>query len=167
MKISPKLFCLTLLCLLMLSLYFISVKETTAQTEQATSLQAANDAVNQAFNAVLDAEKSGANVTDLLTQINNAQNILAQSENHYRIGDTNAATAEADSVLPITQQVINSAKDAEQNAIVSSQNAFWITIALTLVGIFLFVLVLFLIWRLVKQHYIKGLSEAKPEVVNQ
>ena len=61
-----------------------------AQTDQAGSkLQAANDAVNQAFNAVLDAEKAGANVTDLMAQINVAESILTQTENSYRTENTN------------------------------------------------------------------------------
>ena len=138
-----------------------------AQTDQAWSkLQAANNAVGQAFNAVLDAEKAGANVTDLLAQINTAEGILAQAENSYRTGNTNTAANQADSVLPIAQQVTFDAQNAKQTAIVSSQNAFWSTIALTVIGVFVFVLVLFLVWRLFKRRYIKNLSEAKPELVS-
>lgn len=88
-----------LLIILALSVCFLSVQQATGQTDQATSkLQAANDAVNRAFNEVLDAEKAGANVTDLLAQINVAESNLAQAENSYRT--------------------------AKQTAIVSSQNAF-------------------------------------------
>jgi hypothetical protein len=75
-----------------------------AQTDQtASKLQAANAAVEQAFNAVLDAEKAGANVTDLLAQLNVAAGIYAEAENSYRTGDSNTAAAQADSVLPIAQ----------------------------------------------------------------
>jgi hypothetical protein len=90
-------------------------------------LQLANDAVDQAFNAVLDAEKAGANVTGLLVQINTAQGILAQAENSYRTGNANTAANLADSVLPIAQQVKLDAQSAKQTAIVSEQNAFWST----------------------------------------
>jgi len=42
-----------------------------AQTDQtASKLQAANSAIGQSFNTVLDAEKAGANVTGLLVQLN-------------------------------------------------------------------------------------------------
>jgi cytochrome bd-type quinol oxidase subunit 1 len=162
-----KLSSITLLTILMLSTCLLGVYPTIAQTDQATSkLQAANTAVNQAFKAVLDAEAAGANVTDLLAQINTAEGILAQAENSYRTGDTNTASIQADSVLPITQQVTLDAQKAKQNAIVSIQNAFWSTIVLTAIGIFVFVLVLFLVWRWFKRRYIKNLSEAKPEVVD-
>ena len=138
-----------------------------AQTDQtAPKLQASTIAVNQAFNAVLDAEKAGANVTDLLAQINIAQEILAQAENLYRTGNTNSSAVQADSVLPITQQVTLDAQSAKQNAIISTQNAFWTTIALTIVGIIVFILVLFLVWRRVKRNYVERLSDAKPELVS-
>ena len=134
-----KLSSITLLALLMLSTCLLGVYPTIAQTDQtASKLQAANTAVNQAFNAVLDAEKAGANVTDLLAQINTAEGILAQAENSYRTGDSNTAATQADSVLPIAQQVTIDAQNAKQNAIVSSQNTFWSTIALTVIGIVIF-----------------------------
>ena len=139
-----------------------------AQTDQTESkLQAANIAVEQAFNAVWGAEKAGANVTGLLVQLNVAAGVLAEAENSYRTGDSNTAAVQADSVLPIAQEVTASAQDAKQTALVSGQNAFWFTIAFTVIGSFVFVLVLFLVWRWFKRSYIKGLSEAKPEVNSQ
>jgi hypothetical protein len=159
---------LTLLVTLVLCTCLLGVYPSSAQTEQATSkLQAANTAVTQAFNAVLDAETTGANVTVLLTQINTAQDILAQAENSYRTSDFNTAATQADNVLPITKQVTLDAQNAKQNAMVSSQNSFWFTISLTVIGIFVFALVLFLVWRRFKAKYIERLSELKPEVVNQ
>jgi CHASE3 domain sensor protein len=139
-----------------------------AQTDQtASKLQAANSAVEQAFNAVLDAEKAGANVTGLLGQLNVAAGVLAQAENSYRTGDSNTAAVQADSVLPIAQEVTTAAQDAKQTALVSGQNAFWSTIAFTVIGAFVFVLALFLVWRRFKRSYINSLSEAKPEVNSQ
>ena len=127
-------------------------------------IQAADTAVEQAFNAVFDAEKTGAIVTDLLSQLNNAARILAQAENSYRTGDSNKAAAQADSVLPIAQKVTVAAQDAKQTALVSGQNAFWSAIAFTEVGAFVFVLGLFLVWRRFKRRYTKSFSDAKPEV---
>jgi hypothetical protein len=137
-----------------------------AQTDQtASKLQAANTAVERAFNAVLDAEKAGANVTGLLAQLNVAAGVLAQAENSFRTGDFNTSAVQADNVLPIAQEVTNSAQDAKQTALVSGQNAFWFTIAFTEVGASVFVLVLFLVWRRFKRGYIKKLPGLKPEVV--
>ena len=167
MNVNNKHFIIILFVILTLSVCFLSVQQATAQTDSATSkLQAANTAVDQAFNAVLDAEKAGANVTDLLAQLNTAQGLLAQAENSDRTGDINTAATQADSVLPIAQQVTNEAQDAKQTAIVSERNGFWSTIALTVIGVFVFVLVLFLVWRRFRRNYIERLSEAKPELVS-
>jgi len=136
-----------------------------AQTDQtALKLQAATNDVNSAFNAVLAAEKAGANVTSLLVQLNAAASDLAQAENSYQAGESNTAGAQADSVLPIAQQVTVSAQHAEQTALVSGQNAFWSTIAFTVIGSFVFVLVLFLVWRWFKGGYMEKLLGSKPEV---
>ena len=135
--------------------------------KHASNLQAANTAIEQAFNAVYDAEKAGANVTGLLAQLNAAEADLAQAENSYRTGDSNTAVAQANSVLPIAQEVTTAAQNAKQTATVSGQNAFWSTIAFTVIGAFVFVLALFLVWRRFKRSYIKSLSEAKPEVNSQ
>jgi hypothetical protein len=157
-----------LLALLILSICFLGLNTAFAQTNQADSkLQAANNSVNQAFNAVLDAEKAGATVTDLLAQLNTAADILAQAENSYRAGDINASIAKANSLLPITQEIANNAQVLKQSAIVNTQNNFWSTIIFTVVIAVVFVLVLFFVWRWFKRNYMKRLSESKPEVTDQ
>jgi len=146
---------------------FVGLHFVVGQTDDVSSkLQAANAAVDQAFSSVLAAEKAGANVTSLLVQLNEAAGILAQAENTYRTGDSNTAASQADSVLPIAQQVTTAAQDAKQTATVSGQNAFWSTIAFSVIGASVFVLALFMVWRQFRRRYVKNLSEAKPEVVN-
>ena len=168
MSTQCKLSSISLLALLLLSMCFVSLNTAFAQTNQANSkLQEANIAVNQAFNAILDAEKAGANITTLLAQLNDVNTVLAQAENSYRTGDSNVAVTQADSVLPIAQQVNTSAQEAKQAALVSNKNSFWSTIAFTAIAAVMFVLALFLVWRHFKRRYINSLSEAKPEVVSQ
>jgi len=136
-----------------------------AQTGQTASrLQSANTAINGAFNAILGAEKAGANVTGLMVQLNVAADDLAQAENFYRIGDTNAAAAQSDKVLPIAQEVTTAAQAAKQNALVSGQYDFWLTIAFSVIGTLLLVLVLLRVWRRFKRGYMTKLPELKPEV---
>jgi LPXTG-motif cell wall-anchored protein len=138
-----------------------------AQTDPASSkLQAAIETVDQAFNAISDAERAGANVTDLLVQINAAQGLLAEAENAFRTGDSNAAANLADSVFPIAQSVVVTAQDAKQDALNSNQTNVISTIVLTVVGVIVFVLVLLFVWRRFKQNYINKLLKTKPEVVS-
>jgi hypothetical protein len=160
-----KLFAVTLFIFLALGSCFSSEHYVFAQTNQiASQLQTVNTAVQQAFNAVLAAEKAGANVTGLLIQLNVAAGDLAQAENSYRAGDFNAAVVQEDNAIPIAQQVTVLAQDAKQTAIVSGQNAFWSTISFTIIGAFVFVLALFLVWRHFKRGYMDKLLGSKPEV---
>ena len=166
MSARCKLSTIGLLTILMVSVIFFGVNTAFAQTNQADSkLQAANDAINQALNAVLDAESAGANVTDLLAQLNYAMGILAQAENSHRTGQFSIAAVQADNVLPISQLVTSYAQVAKQTALGSSQITFWSSIASTVLGAFVFVLVLFLAWGWFKGRYNKSLFEAKPKVV--
>ncbi len=139
-----------------------------AQTDQTSSrLQAANNAVGQAFNAVLAAEKAGANITSLVNQLNEANSLLAQAENAYKAGDSTTAAKDVDAVLPIAQQVTTAAQTAKETASTSKQTSFLSTITITAIAAVVFVLALLIVWRLFKRNYIKGLSEAKPEVNTQ
>jgi len=154
------------LAFLALAPCFCAVRSVFAETDQAGSqLQAANNAVEQAFNAVFDAEKAGANVTSLLDQYNDAAYLLAQAENAYRTGDNNTAANKADAVLLIAQQVTTAAQTAKETAPTLAQTFFWSTI--TVIYAIEFVLVLFLVWRRSKRRYINNLSQAKPEVNSQ
>jgi hypothetical protein len=145
---------------------FYSGRYVFAQSDQASlKLQAANIAVGQAFDAVLVAERAGANVTGLLTQLDFAGSVLARAENSYRSGDLDAAAVQADRVLPIAQAVTISAQGATQTASVSGTNSFWLTIAFTVIGGSVFVLALFLVWGRFKRGYLKKLFGSKPEVI--
>ena len=85
MSIRLKIFGSSLLVITVLCMCLSGMNTALAQTSQADSkLQEANASVNQAFNSVLDAEKAGANVTDILVQLNAAAGTLAKAENSYR-----------------------------------------------------------------------------------
>ena len=168
MIVRHKFSSITLLVLLMLSLFFLSIAPVDAQTTPTESkLEAAKAAVELAFGAVLDAEEAGANVTDLMFRLNYITELLAKAENSYRTGNTNQAFAQASNVLPNAQQITNDAKEAKQTTAINSENAFLSTITLAVIGVFMFILVLSLIWQWFKQYYIERISKAKPEVVEQ
>ena len=163
--INNKLSAASLLTILLLSICLVAAQSVAAQTDDVTvKLQAANTAVEQAFNAVSAAEKAGANVTDLLNQLNGATDLLAQAQNAYRIGDNIESLNSANAVLPIAQKVTSQAQAAKESANVTNQNSFWSTIALAIMGSFVFILVLFLVWRRFKRKYINNLTDSKPEV---
>ena len=156
-----------LLVIIMLSSAISGSGFTTAQTDDITTRwEVASSAVEQAFNAVLSAEKAGANVTGLLEQLTAATGLLAQAENSFRNGDKIAAANYAVQVIPIAQQVAGQATTAEESATVANQHVFEFTVTFVVIGSILFILGLFLVWRLFKRRYVNKMLEAKPEVTN-
>jgi CHASE3 domain sensor protein len=156
---------LSAICLLTLLAFgfCLSANSALAQTNNAESeLPAANNAIGQAFNAIKAAEKAGANVTDLIVELNGAAELLTSAENSR---EPDIVAAQADSILSISQDVKTAALEAKQTAIVSNQNAFLSNILLSIISALVFILALFLIWRRLKKRYTQNLLNAKPQVV--
>jgi len=137
-----------------------------AQTDQtASKLQAANSAVGQAFIAVLDAEKAGGNVTQLLAKLNTAGTILAKAQNAVNSESTANITSNVENAIQIANQVKNDALNLRNVSLVKSQNNLWLTYSFSIVGAAVFGISLLIVWRRFKRGFIKKLLGSKPEVV--
>ena len=156
---------ISLLILLIISL-FITVQPAFCQSDDnAQSFKVANDSVNLAFDTVLKAEKAGANVKALLTQLNAAASLIAQAENSYRSGDTSSLDINIDQAVAIARQITAKATTLEQEASTANQNERLISIVLAILGSVILVLALYLLWGVFKSQYTKRILESKPEVV--
>ncbi len=138
-----------------------------AQIDQkSASLQAAESALEQAFNAVLDAEKAGGNVSQFLVKLNTAGVLLAEAQNAYNNGNTANVTFITENVVQIANQVNNDAISLRNDSLVESQNSFWLTYTFSVVGAALFGISMLFVWRRFKRSFIKKLLGSKPEVVD-
>ena len=161
-----KLLSVTLFVFLALASCLYSEHYVFAQTDQtASKLQAANNAIGKAFNAVLDAEKAGGNVTQLLVKLNIAGELLTQAENLYRSGWTANVTSMAGNSALIADQVTNDALSLQNAAADRSQNIFILTLIFSFAGAFIFIIFLMFMWRRFKSSYVKKLLGFKPEGV--
>lgn len=133
---------------MMLSL-FASICLSTAQTDSnRLSLDAANNAVNHTLNDLLDAEKAGVDVTDLVGQLNIAVGFLADAENAERRGDTKAVDTKTDAAVSIARHV---SAVLQQRMLVKVDLVS--VLVLAIIGIILSILVLFVVWRFIKRSY--------------
>jgi hypothetical protein len=159
------LFAVAIMALVVLSSSFCSLSPASAQSGQTLSKpMAAINAVNDAFNAVVAAEKAGANVKVLLDQLNIASNLLAEAEMAYNKGDAELVASKSKLVLPIASQVRNDAVAHMNAGLAASQNAPLITVSLSIWSAAAFVASLFLVWRWLKKRYFENIFDAKPEV---
>jgi hypothetical protein len=126
-----------------------------AQTDTtASKLYAADNAVGQAFSSVLDAEKAGGNVTQLLVKLNSAGVLLAEAQNTYNSGNSANVTSIAENVQQIADQVNLEATNLRNVSLVESKNRFWLTLGFSVVGAVVFGLFLLFIWRRFKRAFI-------------
>jgi hypothetical protein len=132
---------------------------------ESASIETANSSINQAFTNVLAAEKAGGNITQLLTRLNSAGELLAEAENAYQSGNTANVTAKAENARQIADQVNADAIKLRDVSLVESQNNFWLTLAFSVVGAVVFGIILLLVWRRFKRAHLKKLLGLKPEVV--
>ena len=153
MTLRYKLSSLSLLALLLLSACFLDVHAVSAQADQVqTKLQVANDAVNQAFNEIAEAENAGANISALLNQLNYALGLLSEAEISNRTGDKDAVLTKVDCLVPIAQEITNSANKLQQMSVASRLDAMYYTIEITVIIVALFILMLLVTWRLIKNR---------------
>lgn len=114
----------------------------------------------------MSAEKAGANVTNLIDELNVANNLLAQADNAYRTGDNSTAANYALPAFEKAEDVNAAAQTAKTTGLASNAFTFWISFGLTVINIVLFALILLLVWRWLKKRYVKSLSNARPQVIN-
>lgn len=76
----------------------------------------ANENLIGAFTAVVTAEKSGANVTVLTTNLNKALHLLNESQVYYNKGNYSLAITCADNSTKISKDIILSAKELRERA---------------------------------------------------
>jgi hypothetical protein len=155
-----------LLAFLVFVSYFYGERCVFGQTDQiAAKLQEAKSAVGQAFKAVLDAEKAGGNVTQLLTKLDKAGDILADAQNALNSGSTANIASNLENGLQIANQVNSEAINLRNVSILHSQNNFWLTLTFSTVGVILFIISLLLVWRRFKRSNTNKLFSKKPEAV--
>jgi ATP-dependent Zn protease len=129
-------------------------------------IEAANLSINHAFANVLVAESAGGNISDLLTKLNGAGELLTEAKNDYQSGNLVDVNAKADNATIIANQVNTDAVNLTINSKNYSENKLVLTIIFSIVAIILFLAALRLFWRRAKRGYYKKLFGSKPEVVN-
>jgi len=153
------------LVILTFSYYICGENHVFAQTDSsALKLQAANSVVGKAFSSVLEAEKAGGNVTQLLGRLNTAGSLLADAQNAYNSGNTANVTSLVENALQIANGVNGDAVNLRNASLVESQNSFLLTLTFSAVGAVVFVVSLLFIWRRFRRSFIKKLHSMKPEV---
>ena len=157
-----------LLFLLIIMVFSLSLTRlpfyASASDEASSAIDEADDALRRAFEAVLEAERAGANVSGLIVKLDEAGGLLAEAENAYRNGNVSEAASKAKECSGLADRVRDEALTLKGSALAVGQNIFWQNLSITLVGSEVFLIFLFFVWDWFKRFYSKKLMKMKPEV---
>ncbi len=149
---------------LFLSLISTRVFGETEEGAAATRISEAKSAMASAFEAVLEAENVGVNISDFQERLNHFGSLLASAEMLYRNGNYSGAVYYAGSVSGGCEGMKNEAVNlANYVAAERGQMVLW-TVGVSALGFFGVLIGGFLGWGYVKKWYVKELLEMKPEV---
>jgi len=130
------------------------------------TLTEAEDALTSTYESVLEAEEAGANVSDLLDELNLGAEYLAEAYIWHRLGIDENASRFADRSISVVDGIRNEAFELRDEAKRVRENEFAVKIIGSAVGVVVVVISCFLVWRFVKHHYYRRVLKSSPEVVS-
>jgi len=145
---------LTVLFLFLLPVFILRVSASSEETA-ALAITQAEETVASAYEAVLEAEQTRANVSELLDQLNVAGGHLAEAHMLFRLGDFDGAVHFAEISSEIGMDVKNEAEELKIEAYGSWITSLWIRIIGSIVGVIAVVFGTLLAWRVFKRRYFR------------
>jgi len=163
---SPKLF---MLCAILSSLLFsvptvASASASKSEDVATLSIARAEENVSLAYQAVKDAEGARANISGLLSELNEAGELLAKANMSYRIGDFENATFLADASTEKSDSIKIEAYRIRDLALYQGLVNFQSTIAASILSVAAILFISFTGWRLFKRRYYQRVLKLKPEM---
>jgi len=135
--------------------FFLITSERVSATSSAESLTAINAAENdiiQCYTAAKNAEKAGANITDLLITLNEAGTLLSKAHLAHSEGDFDSAIEFANQCKTKLEGFVDSAEDKEKTASHAQYVDFMVNIVGSIVGTVLVILCSSTLWFFLKKR---------------
>ena len=130
-----------------------------------SSLTNAKDTLASAYRAAFDAERAGASMSVLLDKLTVGGEYLAESRVWYRLGVFEKTYYFAELCNIIAIEVSDEALELRDEAKRVGDADFVVTLALSVIGVVLSVLLCFITWVVFKRRYYNRVLGSKPEVV--
>lgn len=136
-----------------------------ASDDTSSKITDAENAVNHGFMLILNAEKEGANVSDLDNRLSNAARVLIEAKIANQSGDYASADALADNCTAIADEVAaNALKMKDMAVALKEQRVLW-SAYLSSLGLIMLAFSSHIVWRRLRNRYVKRILKLKPEEV--
>lgn len=134
------------------------------EDESYSRIKEAHKLICEAFEAVLEAEKVGANVTSLIAQLNSAGDLLAEAHTHYRRENYKEAYHCAEISAQKVEEIVKNAEHMKILASVEYREKAFQTTVLSIATAFGVVVASIAAWLIIKRRYTEKVLEMTPEV---
>lgn len=133
--------------------------------EARTAVANADHALRNAFERVHDAEEAGANVSGLISRLNDAGFAFTSAGTSLQMGNYSDALDHAASCQTLAEGIANDAvQSREQSLLAGSWQSVASSFVLPGVAAGVFILALLLVWSRFKRFYNRKLLKSRPEV---
>jgi hypothetical protein len=148
------------------SLVSVSFPWVSATNGDAVSLEVAGaeEALVLAYNAVLEAEEAGANVSSLLDKLSAGGDYLAEAYIYVRLGDSERAGRLAGFCVEVASDVESEAVLLGDEAARLERADVLVRVFGSTVGVVAVVVSGFVLWELFKRRYCEKVLKLRPEV---
>jgi len=148
-----KLFVVSIMLLVLSSQFLVAASFAGASEDTAASALAnAEESIVLAYQATLNAEEAGANVSGLLVRLNEAGQLLASAQIEYRLDDFEKANELSESSKSIAEEVQNAAVNLKDSALSESAQRMLSTMVASVLGVASIALVSLYAWYLLKKR---------------
>jgi hypothetical protein len=148
-----KLVFVLLLLLMLAPLSFTAICHCASESDARAAVSEAQQRINTCYSAAADAAKAGANVTDLLSILNDAGSSLSRAELALGQGDFNSAYGLAVESEGKLNGFENVALGLKNFAVSAGNFDFEVNVVGSSVGAVAVVVLGFVIWRLLRKRY--------------
>lgn len=156
---------LCVIALVLLSLLSCSSVFGIDSVEAARRISDAKTSLADAYEKVASAESAGGNVTTLIGLLNQAAADLDSANVAYANGEFDVALANASECVLYATAAGSDAVQLKGQA-TSAANEQWMTVLYSVLGIVIFSIILYGVWRWFKRTYWRRVLLSKPEVTD-
>ena len=155
----------TFLLFALSSTLLVSVSATASSSERALStISEAEESIGEAYNTVLDAERVGADVSDLLVRLNDAAALLSEAHMALEVGNLEEATRFAESTSEVGYEVVDGAERLEIEANNAQVHRSWWFMVTSALGVSVVLVASLLGYEYFKRRYYRRLLKTSPRV---
>ena len=134
------------------------------QGEAESMVANANDGIEEAYLAVVEAERAGGNVTELVSRLNDAIVLLETAERRLDSGEYDEAFTYAEEALEQSNVIKEEAQSLRSLAELRAEIEFRNRLVISIMISFYVILFGYVGWFYFKRYYIRKISETRPEI---